>query len=115
MNIVKIKNKIFNHYNLNQKESLYLFEEIMSGNINDIELSSIIIGLRMKSETKEEIIGASKIMREKSLKINSPENTVDTGGTGGDMSNTLNISTSASIVAASAGAIIAKHGNRSVS
>mgnify|MGYP001261249796 CR=1 FL=1 len=115
MNIVKIKNKIFNHYNLNQKESLYLFEEIMSGNINDIELSSILIGLRMKSETKEEIIGASKIMREKSLKINSPENTVDTCGTGGDMSNTLNISTSASIVAASAGAIIAKHGNRSVS
>ena len=71
MNIVKIKNKIFNHYNLNQKESLYLFEEIMSGNINDIELSSILIGLRMKNETKEEIIGAAKIMREKSLTANT--------------------------------------------
>ena len=80
----------------------------MNGDLNDIELSALLIGLRMKGETKDEIIGAVKIMRNKSLKIYSPEGTVDTCGTGGDMSNTLNISTSASIVAASAGAIIAK-------
>ena len=115
MNIKEIKNKIFNHVNLNEKESLYLFEKIMIGDVNDIELSSLLIGLRMKNETKEEIIGAVKIMRDKCLKINSPKNTIDTCGTGGDMKNTLNISTCASIVAASAGAIIAKHGNRSVS
>jgi len=115
MNINNIKNKILKNNDLNQKESLFLFKKIMSGDLNDIELTAILIGLRMKIETKDEIIGAAKIMRDKSLKINSPVNTVDTCGTGGDMSNTLNISTSASIVAASAGAIIAKHGNRSVS
>tara|TARA_Y100000590_G_scaffold470474_1_gene665526 strand:+ start:3382 stop:4380 length:999 start_codon:yes stop_codon:yes gene_type:complete len=115
MNIDNIKNKILNNIDLDRNESLFLFENIMDGKFNDIELTSILIGLKMKGEAKEEIIGAAKIMRKKSLKIKSPNNTVDTCGTGGDMSNTLNISTSAAIVAASAGSIIAKHGNRSVS
>ena len=115
MNINSLKNKILNHKDLTQEESLFLFSKIMNGYLNDIELSALLIGLRMKSETKDEIIGAAKIMRDKSLKINSPKGTVDTCGTGGDMRDTLNISTSASIVAASAGANIAKHGNRSVS
>ena len=88
---------------------------IMSGELDDIKITSILIGLKLKGETKEEIIGAAKVMREKSLKINSPQNTIDTCGTGGDMKDTLNISTSAAIVAASAGVTIAKHGNRSVS
>jgi len=115
MNINDLKNKILNYNHLSQEESLFLFSKIMNGELNDIELSALLIGLRMKNETKDEIIGAAKIMRKKSLKIHSPDGTLDTCGTGGDMSNTLNISTSASIVAASAGAIIAKHGNRSVS
>ena len=87
----------------------------MSGELDDIKITSILIGLKLKGETKEEIIGAAKVMRKKSLKINSPQNTIDTCGTGGDMKDTLNISTSAAIVAASAGVTIAKHGNRSVS
>ena len=107
--------KIFNSKNLNIKESIFLFNEIMSGKLNDIEISSILVGLKMKGESKDEIIGAASVMREKSIKINSPKNTIDTCGTGGDMKNTLNISTSAAIVAASAGVKIAKHGNRSVS
>tara|TARA_Y100001970_G_scaffold160721_1_gene196592 strand:+ start:33 stop:1031 length:999 start_codon:yes stop_codon:yes gene_type:complete len=115
MNINNIRNKIIDNINLSEDESVFLFDNIMNGSLTDIELASILIGLRMKGETKEELIGAAKIMREKCLKINSPENTVDTCGTGGDMSNTLNISTAAALVAASAGAIVTKHGNRSVS
>ena len=110
-----ILNKILEQQNLNIEESMYIFNKIMSGELDDIKITSILIGLKLKGETKEEIIGAAKVMREKSLKINSPKNTIDTCGTGGDMKDTLNISTSAAIVAASAGVTIAKHGNRSVS
>ena len=110
-----IINKILDKDNLSIEESMFVFNKIMSGELDDIKITSILIGLKLKGETKEEIIGAAEIMRQKSLKINSPENTVDTCGTGGDMKDTLNISTSAAIVAASAGVTIAKHGNRSVS
>ena len=115
MNENLIINKILNKDNLSVEESKFVFNKIMSGELDDIKITSILIGLKLKGETKEEIIGAAEIMRQKSLKINSPENTVDTCGTGGDMKDTLNISTSAAIVAASAGVTIAKHGNRSVS
>ena len=110
-----ILNKILEQQSLNIEESMYIFDKIMSGELDDIKITSILISLKLKGETMEEIIGAAKVMREKSLKINSPQNTVDTCGTGGDMKDTLNISTSAAIVAASAGIKIAKHGNRSVS
>ena len=110
-----ILNRILEQQNLSIEESMYIFEKIMNGEMDDIKISAILIGLKLKGETKEEIIGAAKVMRDKSLKINSPQNTIDTCGTGGDMKDTLNISTSAAIVAASAGVTIAKHGNRSVS
>ncbi len=110
-----ILNKILEKQNLKIKESKFIFDKIMNGELDDIKITSILIGLKLKGETKEEIIGAVNVMREKSIKINSPKNTVDTCGTGGDMKDTLNISTSAALVAASAGVIIAKHGNRSVS
>ena len=115
MELNLILNKILENQNLNIEESMYIFDKIMSGQLDDIKITSILIGLKLKGESKEEIIGAAKVMREKSLKINSPKNTVDTCGTGGDMKDTLNISTSASLIAASAGVTIAKHGNRSVS
>ena len=115
MDQISIINKILEKENLNIQESMYIFNKIMSGELDEIKISSILVGLKLKGETKEEIIGAAKVMREKSLKITSPKNTIDTCGTGGDMKDTLNISTSAAIVAASAGITIAKHGNRSVS
>ena len=115
MNQNLIIDKILEKKDLSIQESIFIFNKIMSGDLDDIKITSILIGLKLKGETREEIIGAAKVMREKSLKINSPKNTVDTCGTGGDMKDTLNISTSAAIVAASAGIKIAKHGNKSVS
>ena len=115
MEINKIKRKLFSQNNLTSEESFSLFEIIMNGQLNEIDISAILIALKIKGETKEEILGATKIMRSKSLKISSSDNIVDTCGTGGDMSNTLNISTAASLVAASCGVKVAKHGNKSVS
>ena len=115
MEIKNLKNKLFSQNDLTTDESMYLFEEIMNGKLSEIDISAILTSLKIKGETKEEILGATKIMRSKSLKISSSDNTVDTCGTGGDMSDTLNISTAASLVAASCGIRIAKHGNKSVS
>lgn len=115
MKINIIKNKLFNKNNLTTDESICLFEEIMNGQLNEIDISAILISLKIKGETKEEILGATQIMRSKSLKISTTKNIVDTCGTGGDMSDTLNVSTAASLVAASCGVSIAKHGNKSVS
>ena len=113
--IKNIKEKIFNHIDLSIQETVYIFDLIMNGKLSEIDITAIIIGLKLKQESKNEILGAAKIMRSKSKKIISDNKTVDTCGTGGDRIGTLNISTSAAIVAASAGAKIAKHGNRSIS
>jgi len=115
MEIKSFKNKLFSQQDLTSDESTYLFELIMSGKLSEIDTAAILTSLKIKGETKDEILGAAKIMRSKSMKISSSVNTVDTCGTGGDMSDTLNISTAASLVAASCGIKIAKHGNKSVS
>ena len=115
MNLNNIKNKLFENKDLTTDETFFVFNLIMNGQLTDIDISSILIALKIKNESKSEIIGAAKIMKEKSTKIESPANTIDTCGTGGDMKGTLNISTTSAIVAASAGAIVAKHGNRSIS
>ena len=115
MDISNIKNKLISQNNLTSEESFLLFNTIMNGEVNEIDTSAILIALKIKGETKDEILGATKIMRSKSLKIEASNNVVDTCGTGGDMSYTLNISTAASLFAASCGVTIAKHGNKSVS
>ena len=115
MDISNIKNKLISQNNLTSNESFLLFNSIMNGEVNEIDTSAILISLKIKGETKDEILGATKIMRSKSLKIEATDNIVDTCGTGGDMSDTLNISTAASLVAASCGVTVAKHGNKSVS
>ena len=115
MLIKGIKNKLFSGLNLTVEETALTFNSIMSGKVSEIDTTAILIALKIKQETKDEILGATKIMREKSLKISAPENCIDTCGTGGDMKGTLNISTAAAIVAASAGIYVAKHGNRSIS
>ncbi len=100
---------------LSEEDMAASMRDIMEGQATDAQIASFLTALRIKGETVKEITGAAKIMREKVTRIKAPEYTVDTCGTGGDMSNTFNISTTAALVVAACGVPVAKHGNRSVS
>jgi anthranilate phosphoribosyltransferase len=91
-----------------------IFGTIMQGEATPAQIGGLLIGLRMKGVTAEEIAGAAAAMRERATSIvcDDPEHAVDTCGTGGDSSGTVNVSTIAAIVAAAGGATVAKHGNR---
>jgi len=91
-------------------------ETIMDGKATDAQIGAFLMGLRLKGETALEVAAAARIMREKAVRLDCRCGAVvDTCGTGGDGRNTFNISTAAALVAAGAGAVVAKHGNRSVS
>jgi len=98
-------------------EASEVFASIMEGLATDAQIAALIVALRMKGETPDEITGAAYVMRDKAAHIyaSSRQNLIDTCGTGGDGSNTFNISTVAAFIAAGAGAKVAKHGNRSFS
>ncbi|MFW5971980.1 MAG: anthranilate phosphoribosyltransferase [Bacillota bacterium] len=102
--------------NLSEQEMETAMRAIMEGEISECQIAGMLVGLRMKGETIDEITGAARVMREKAISINSSkELSIDTCGTGGDGSNTFNISTTVAFVLAGAGLSVAKHGNRSVS
>ena len=100
---------------LNEKQAEQAFNVLMSGQATPSQMGAFLMGLRLRGETVDEITGAARVMRAKATGIIAPENAVDTCGTGGDGSGTYNISTAAAIVAAAAGATVAKHGNRAAS
>ncbi|MCH9652015.1 MAG: anthranilate phosphoribosyltransferase [Deltaproteobacteria bacterium] len=101
---------------LGRSETESLFGSLMDGDLNEAHKAALLIVLRMKGETADEIAGAATAMRQRVLAIpHSRDQVVDTCGTGGDGKGTFNISTAAAFVAAAAGVPIAKHGNRSVS
>jgi len=94
-----------------------VFEIIFSGEATPAQIGALLVALRMKGETAEEIAGAVEVMRRKATRVQAPARgpLLDTCGTGGDGAGTFNLSTATALVAAGAGAVVAKHGNRSVS
>jgi anthranilate phosphoribosyltransferase len=94
-----------------------LMRQIMGGHLTTAQIAAILVALRMKGETVDEIAAAAEVMRELSSKVSvtHADHLIDTCGTGGDGAQTFNISTASALVAAAAGAHVAKHGGRSVS
>ena len=100
---------------LTRGEAEAAFSTMMSGEATPSQIGAFLMGLRVRGETVDEIAGAVRVMRAKMTKVEAPPNAIDIVGTGGDASGSYNVSTCAAIVAAAAGAVVAKHGNRALS
>ena len=107
--------KIIEGTDLSEEEAYDAMDCIMNGGATDSQIGSFTTALRMKGETISELTGFAKVMRQKAATIEMEPDSIDIVGTGGDMANTFNISTTTSFVVAGAGIKVAKHGNRSVS
>lgn len=113
-----IKNAIqtvINGKDLDFETAKAVMNAMMEGTATQAQMGALLTGLRMKGETVEEITACAMVMREKGLKINPVRNVIDIVGTGGDGTNTFNISTTSAFVTAAGGIPVAKHGNRGVS
>lgn len=107
--------KLLCNENLTNFETFQTIDEIMDGKASDIQISSFLTALSMKGETIDEITAAAQAMREHARTITPHKDVLEIVGTGGDGSNSFNISTTSAIVISSAGVPIAKHGNRAAS
>jgi len=108
--------KLLDGHDLTRDEACETMRTIMRGEATPAQIAGFLVALRAKGETADEIAGCAEAMREHVLRVNPKRNDlVDIVGTGGDGANTYNISTAAALVAAGAGAAIAKHGNRAAS
>ena len=108
--------QLLDGHDLGREPAREVMGEIMVGEATPAQIGGFLVALRAKGETADEIAGCAEAMREHALPVHSNrDDLVDTAGTGGDGARTLNISTAAAIVAAAAGAAVAKHGNRAVS
>ena len=107
--------KVADGESLDVGEARTAFDFIMSGDATPSQIAGFLMALRVRGEGVDEIVGAVSTMRAKMLPVTAPAGSIDIVGTGGDNSGTYNVSTCAAIVAAGAGAKVAKHGNRSLS
>lgn len=116
MNIQEAIAALIERQDLEAEAMVSVMESVMTGQTTPAQIGALLVALRMKGETSDEIVAAAQVMRELATRVEvSTEGLVDTCGTGGDASGTFNISTASALVAAAAGARVAKHGNRSVS
>jgi len=100
---------------LTREEAADAFEQMMSGDATPSQMGALLMALRVRGETVDEITGAVSAMRAKMLRVTAPPDAVDVVGTGGDASGSFNISTCAALIVAGAGVPVAKHGNRALS
>jgi anthranilate phosphoribosyltransferase len=100
---------------LSRAEAAAAFDEMLSGDVTPAQMGGFLMALRVRGETVDEITGAVSAMRAKMLRVAAPADAVDIVGTGGDGSGSYNVSTLASIITASVGVKVAKHGNRAAS
>src|SRR5947199_3369283 len=103
-----------NRQSLSESLAATVFAVVMRGEASPVQIAALLVGLRVKGETAEEVAGAARALREAMVRVEAAgDHLVDTCGTGGGTVSTFNISTAAAFVAAGAGASVAKHGNRS--
>src|ERR1700686_1341509 len=100
---------------LSSDEAAAAFDAMMSGEATPSQLGGLLMALRVRGETVDEITGAVSAVRAKMLRVTPPANAVDVVGTGGDGSGSVNVSTCASFIVAGTGVPVAKHGNRALS
>jgi anthranilate phosphoribosyltransferase len=100
---------------LGREEAASAFEQMMSGEATPSQMGALLMALRVRGETVDEITGAVTAMRGKMLRVAAPADAIDVVGTGGDASGSFNISTCAALIVAGAGVPVAKHGNRALS
>jgi anthranilate phosphoribosyltransferase len=100
---------------LSREEAASAFDRMMSGEATPSQLGGLLMALRVRGETIDEITGAVSAMRAKMLRVEAPAGAIDVVGTGGDGSGSVNVSTCAALIVAGAGVPVAKHGNRALS
>src|SRR5512140_129212 len=100
---------------LSRDEAATAFDRMMSGEATPSQMGGLLMALRVRGETVDEITGAVSAMRAKMLRVSAPADAVDVVGTGGDGSGSVNVSTCAAFIVAGAGVPVAKHGNRALS
>ena len=108
--------RLLDGHDLSREQARDVMNEVMQGEATQAQIGGFLVALRLKGETADEIAGCAEAMRAHVLAVKPKrEDLVDTAGTGGDGQRTINISTAAALLAAAAGAAVAKHGNRAVS
>src|SRR3974390_2180367 len=110
-----IMGKVATGATLSREEAASAFDSLMSGEATPSQMGGLLMALRVRGETVDEITGAVLAMRSKMLRVTAPPDAVDGVGTGGDGSGSVNVSTCAAFVVAGCGVPVAKHGNRALS